>query len=65
MQHVLVATDGSAGADRAVKLAAELAKALDDKLSIVTAGGTLSGDETRKLVRAEGNIGEAIEAISG
>jgi nucleotide-binding universal stress UspA family protein len=61
----LVATDGSAGADRAVKLAAELAKALDGKLSIVTAGGTLSGDETRKLVRAEGNIGEAIEAISG
>jgi len=65
MQHILVATDGSTGADRAVELAAELAKALDGKLSIVTVGGNLSGEETRQLVRAEGNIGEALEAISG
>jgi nucleotide-binding universal stress UspA family protein len=61
---MLVATDGSAGASRAVDVAAELTKAVGGKLSIVTVGGNLSGEEMRQLARAEGNISDALEAIS-
>ncbi len=65
MRHIMVATDGSEGADRAVDVAAELAKTCGGDLSIVTVGGNLSGDEMRELARAEGNIGDALEALSG
>ncbi len=64
MRHIMLATDGSAGADRAVDVAAELAKALGARLSIVTVAGNLSGEETRDLARAEKNIGDALEALS-
>jgi nucleotide-binding universal stress UspA family protein len=64
MQHILVATDGSTGADRAVDVAGELAKAVGGKLSIVTIWGTLSAEEMKQLARAEGNIGDALEALS-
>jgi nucleotide-binding universal stress UspA family protein len=64
MQCILVATDGSSGADRAVDVAARLAKAMDAKLLIVTIGGNLSADGTRQLSRAEGNIGDALESLS-
>lgn len=64
MRHIFVATDGSEGADRAVDVAAELAKAFGGKLSIVTVAGNLSGEEMRELARAERNIGDALEALS-
>lgn len=64
MQHIMVATDGSAGADRAVDVAAELAKALGGDLLIVTIGGNLPGDEMRQLAHAEGNLGDALESLS-
>lgn len=64
MRHIMVATDGSEGADRAVDVAAELAKAFGGKLFIVTVAGNLSGEETRELARAERNIGDALEGLS-
>jgi len=64
MRHIMAATDGSDGADRAVDVAAELAKACGGELSIVTVGGNLSGEEVQQLARAEGNIGDALDAIS-
>jgi len=64
MRHIMVATDGSEGADRAVDVAAKLAKAFGGKLFIVTVAGNLSGEETRQLARAEGNIGEVLEGLS-
>lgn len=64
MQNIMVATDGSEDADRAVDVAAELAMALRGKLFIVTVAGNLSGEETRELTRAERNIGDALEALS-
>ena len=64
MRHIMVATDGSEGADRAVDVAAELAKAFGGELLIVTVGGNVSGDELRQLERAEGNIGEALDMLS-
>ena len=64
MQHILVATDGSEGADCAVDVAAKIAKEFGSKLFIVTIAGDLSGDEMGRLVRGEGNIGDALEALS-
>ena len=64
MQNIMVATDGSEDADRAVDVAAELAMELRGKLFIVTVAGNLSGEKTRELTRAERNIGDALEALS-
>ena len=64
MKHILLATDGSRGADRATEVAANLAKALAAHLSILTVSGNLSVDEMRQLKRAEGNLAEAVEGLS-
>ena len=64
MRHIMVATDGSNGANRAVDVAAELARALAGDLLIATVADTLLGDEARQLARAEGRIGDALEALT-
>lgn len=64
MRHMLVATDGSSPADRAVDIAAEFAKALGGDLLIVTVAGGLSGEEVRQLARAERDIADALESFS-
>jgi len=64
MRHIMGATDGSSGADRAVDVAAALAKAVGGDLSIVTVAGNLSGEEMRLLTRSEGNIGDVLESLS-
>ncbi len=62
--RILAATDGSIGALRAVAVAAELAKAAEAELLIVTFGDYVSGAEMDKLVRAEGDVGAALELIA-
>lgn len=64
MRHILLATDGSSGADRAADVAAEFAKALGGKLSILTVGGNLSRYEMEELSRAPCDIGDALEVAS-
>ncbi|MGB5086016.1 MAG: universal stress protein [Methylocystis silviterrae] len=64
VQHIMVATDGSTGADRAVKAAAEFTMAFGAELSIVTFAGSFSAEEVGKLARVEGGVGEAIELVS-
>lgn len=64
MRHIMVATDGSEGADRAIDVAAKLARAFGSELLIVTIGGNLSGEEIRQLERAEANVGDALDALS-
>lgn len=64
VQHIMVATDGSTGADRAVETAAEFAEAFGAELSIVTFAGSFSAQEIGKLARTEGGVGEAIELVS-
>jgi nucleotide-binding universal stress UspA family protein len=63
MKHILVATDGSPGAERAVDMAAQCAKAFGGKLSIVTVGGAFSPGEARQLARAERDIADALEGV--
>jgi nucleotide-binding universal stress UspA family protein len=64
MQHFLLATDGSSGAERAAELAAKLAKAVGGRLSILTVEAHLSGDEVKQRSRAERDIGDALDALS-
>ncbi len=60
MQRILVATDGSSGANRAVSAAAKLAKLARCKLVILTVGGDVSGAELRKLASAGGDLSKKL-----
>jgi nucleotide-binding universal stress UspA family protein len=64
MRHIMVATDGSSGANRAVDVAAELAKAVAGDLLIATVADSQLEEEARQLARAEGSIGDALEALT-
>ena len=64
MRHIMIATDGSEGANRAVDVAAAIAKATGSKLFILTVGGNFSGEEMRQLASAEKDVGAALDSIS-
>jgi len=59
--RIIVATDGSAGADRAVDTASRLAKNNDADLTILTIGGSIGGGELRKLADTAGDLSETLE----
>jgi nucleotide-binding universal stress UspA family protein len=61
---ILVGTDGSDTADRAIDCAAKLGKGLGGRLMIVTVAGNLDAEETKQFARAEGRLGDVIEAMS-
>ena len=63
MKHILAATDGSEGADRAIAVAAALAKQFGAKLSILTSGSDLMDGGVEKLARAEGDVGAALDLM--
>jgi nucleotide-binding universal stress UspA family protein len=60
----LVAGVGHRRDKRRQEVAATLAKAVGGRLSILTVGGHLSGDEVKQLARAERDIGDALDALS-
>ena len=62
MPRVIVATDGSSGANRAVDTAATLAKATGSDLVILTVGGNISGAELRRLADMQGDLSKALES---
>jgi nucleotide-binding universal stress UspA family protein len=64
MRHIMVATDGSRAANRAIDIAAKIAKAFGGELSIVTVGGSLSDSDVRRFGGAKGNIGKALDLLS-
>ncbi len=64
MTRIMVATDGSVGARRAVELAAELANALACELLIVTVADRLSGEEVRQLSHIGVSSGAVLEALA-
>jgi nucleotide-binding universal stress UspA family protein len=64
MKQIMVAVDGSEDADRAIDLAADLAKACGGRLTILTVGGNVSGDELTKLAHVEGGIAEALQLLA-
>ena len=64
MRHIMVATDGSKAANRAIDVAAKLAKVFRGKLLIVTVDGPLPGKDIRQFARAKSDIGNALELLS-
>lgn len=64
MKHILLATDGSAGSDRATDVAAGLAKAFEARLTILTVGEDRSIEEgIRDMGRVEGQLGDVLDAL--
>ncbi|ODM84155.1 UspA family protein [Bradyrhizobium elkanii] len=61
---IMVATDGSAGASRAVEAAAEIAKALACNLLIVTVADRLLGEEVRQLPHSSVSTGDVLAALT-
>ena len=64
MRHIMVATDGSSGADRAVDVAAEIARALSGDLLIVTVADSLAFEEVQQVAHTEGSVGDVLEALT-
>jgi nucleotide-binding universal stress UspA family protein len=64
MRHIMVAADGSSGADRAVDMAAEVARALSGDLLIVTVADSLAFEEAQQVARTEGSAGDVLEAMT-
>ena len=62
MQRIIVATDGSPDANRAVDAAAQLAKTTGANLTIMTVGGQISGAELRRLASRDGDLSEAMKS---
>ena len=62
MKRVIVATDGSTAANRAVDAAARLVQISGGTLVILTVGGSISGAELRRLAGSSGDLSEALQA---
>ncbi len=59
--RIIVATDGSPGANRAVDAAARLAKEKHCELVILTIGGSITGAELRRLASSYGDLSKTLE----
>lgn len=65
MKHIVVATDGSPGANRAVDMAARIAKATGSDLAILTVGGNnITGAELRRLASADGDLSKTLTSAA-
>jgi len=64
MRRIVVATDGSSVANRAVDTAARLAKALSTDLVILTVGGSITGAELRRLAGIGGDVAATLKSAS-
>ena len=64
LQRIVVATDGSPDANRAVTAAARLAKAVHGELTILTIGGSISGAELRRLAGADGDLSATMKSAA-
>jgi nucleotide-binding universal stress UspA family protein len=64
MRYIMVATDGSSGADRAIDVAAKLAKALSADLLIALVADRLLGEDARRLAPVEGTVGDVLEGLT-
>jgi nucleotide-binding universal stress UspA family protein len=61
VQRIIVATDGSSGANRAVDTAATLAKTSGADLVVLTIGGNITGAELRELAGASGDLSKTLQ----
>jgi nucleotide-binding universal stress UspA family protein len=64
MHRIIVATDGSPGANRAIDMAALFAKTSGADLIILTIGGNITGAQLRELADAAGDLSKTLEAAA-
>ena len=64
MQRIIVATDVSPSANRAVDVAAELAKAMGASLAIMTIGGDVTSAELRRLASIDGDVSATMKSAA-
>jgi nucleotide-binding universal stress UspA family protein len=64
MPRIMVATDGSPGANRAVDAAVKLARSQGSDLLIATVGGAISGSELRRLADIQGDLSAMLESTA-
>jgi len=64
MRKIMVATDGSEGATRAIDMAVELTKAFGGTLSIVSVAATISAEDETSFMRVEGDAMSPSETLA-
>jgi len=65
MQRILIATDGSEGAERALAVAVELTKKMDGQLIILTVSAQEFTEQQNRYIESIGlTEGDALEAVS-
>lgn len=64
MSPIVVATDDSPSANRAIDAAVKIAKATASPLAIVTVGGNITGAELRELAAVGGDLTSRLEAAA-
>jgi nucleotide-binding universal stress UspA family protein len=64
MHRIIVATDGSTTANRAIDAGASLAKATGADLILLTIGGSVTGAELRTLADAAGDLSDTMQSAA-
>lgn len=64
MHCIVVATDGSNAANRAIDAGAALAKATGARLILLTIGGSVTGAELRNLAAEAGDLSKTMQAAA-
>ena len=64
MHCIIVATDGSTAANRAIDAGASLAKATGARLILLTIGGSITGAELRNLADEAGDLSKTMQAAA-
>jgi nucleotide-binding universal stress UspA family protein len=64
MHRIIVATDGSSAANRAIDAGAVLAKCTGADLVLLTIGGSVTGAELRDLASTAGDLSETMQAAA-
>ena len=62
MHRIIVATDGSTTANRAIDAGASLAKATGADLILLTIGGSVTGAELRTLADTAGDLSDTMQS---
>ena len=64
LRRIVVATDGSTAANRAIDAGASLAKASGADLILLTIGGSVTGAELRDLADTAGDLSKTMQAAA-
>jgi len=64
LRRIIIATDGSATANRAIDAGASLAKATGAELILLTIGGSVTGAELRTLADTAGDLSGTMQAAA-